>query len=109
MKRSLMSTILFAGVAAATYAMSEDAPAVADAAPVAPTKESLIQRIEDLFAKGMQGVENLLHDAISVVEEAFSGDEDSATIDLSLGNDAAATPTEPAAPVATGDAAEPQA
>lgn len=101
MKRSLISMVLFAGAAAATYRMSDDAPSAVGEAVATVTKESLLQRIEDLFAKGVQGVENLLHDAISVVEEAFGGED--ADEEAAPNEDAAATPTEAAAPADTGE------
>ena len=39
------------------------------------TKESLIQRVEALIEKGVEGIADALHDAIEVVESLFSGDD----------------------------------
>lgn len=90
-----LRTILFASMLAATCRAVEDAPA-AQAAPEV-TKESLIERIEALLEKGVTGVETLLHDAITDIEDFFAGDEE-------VGNaDAGATQPATDAPADTSD------
>lgn len=105
MKRSMFSMLF---MSAMSYRMSDDAPA-AVAAPVVATKESLLQRVEALFERGIEGVESALHDAIEVVENLFAGDDD-ATLDISEGEpvsdpapDATPAVAADAAPATTGD------
>jgi hypothetical protein len=92
MYKKFLAMTVFASVAAATFKMADDAGA-STTETAAPTKESLIERVEALFARGVEGVETMLHDAIAVVEGMFAGDDE-----VTLGNDAPATQTEQAAP-----------
>jgi len=91
MKKNIMSVLFMSAFA---YRMSDDAPGAGTEpiVTVEPTKESLLQRVEDLFEKGIEGVEHLIHDALTVVEGMFASDED-ATLDVTT-NDAAAGTTE---------------
>lgn len=92
-----LRTILFASMLAATCRAVEDAPAAVEQPALEVTKESLIERIEALLEKGVTGVETLLHDAITDIEDFFAGDEE-------VGNaDAGATQPATDAPADTSD------
>jgi len=85
MKRNLLSAVIFASLSAGVLRMSDaDGSASPSTDPAPVTKESLLDRVEALFAKGVAGVEAILHDAISAVEEMFATDDgESVTIGLS--------------------------
>jgi hypothetical protein len=69
------------------------------AAPVEPTKESLIARVESLIEAGYADVKNWLSSAITHVEEAFEH-----TPGESVDTAATDAGSENAAPATTGDA-----
>lgn len=91
MFRKTLAFVALAGISAATFRMSDDTP-TATAAPVdqAPTKESLLARVEALFERGIEGIENALHDAIGAVETLWAdAQDDDATLDITTGEDVA--------------------
>lgn len=92
--KSLMKFVLFGLLAACTAHVTDESAAAVNTDGT-PSKESLLERVEALFARGLAGVESVLHDAIGAVEDLFATD-DGSTLDVSV---------QPEAPaVTTGDA-----
>jgi len=119
MKKTILAVLFMTAYA---YRMADDAPAAPDAAPdsapdaapvdTAPTKETILARVEAFFERGEAKVAEWLHDALNAVETMFNDDDASVEVttgDEDAGNAATGADASPVESATTGDAPTTQA